>query len=208
MFKKIFIIILFLSFGIIIGYYLKPQINVIIYDQTKSIPKADDFQQMLNSDAGKRAASLSPEIAEDVMRVKSLTPLVKAGPFHLSFNPKTNDFLILQMVDQQPIVEQATEGDEISLLFTAKGLGPFIHFVYDKKSGKLLRSFFSSFGEGGLYGPKKYTYIDSNGDGRFNKILDYTTGDVYEEKEMQWIKMGHMDYIKPEKNGINKDKVK
>src|SRR3989304_1303739 len=129
MFKKIFIIILFLSFGIIIGYYLKPQINVIIYDQTKSIPKADDFQQMLNSDAGKRAASLSPEIAEDVMRVKSLTPLVKAGPFHLSFNPKTNDFLILQMVDQQPIVEQATEGDEISLLFTAKGLGPFFHFL-------------------------------------------------------------------------------
>src|SRR3989304_1650375 len=101
MFKKIFIIILFLSFGIIIGYYLKPQINVIIYDQTKSIPKADDFKQMLNSDAGKRAASLSPEIAEDLMRYQGVPrPANQHGVLVRRHLPDTAHH-VLQMVDQQ-----------------------------------------------------------------------------------------------------------
>ena len=175
---------LVLSLGAIIGYSMASRVNVTIYD-----PAACSVADNLNLDLMAEWAKSDPDYVELLRQYRGLKPLVLAGPFQFYLNPSTGDFLIQRKGDLHPLVQQLREGNETELVFYGKGGHADCSFTYEKDTGKLLKSSFTSSGEGGILGSPICCYMDTTGDGRFDILLDHETGDRYEQRGLQWVNL-------------------
>lgn len=173
-----------LSFGATIGYVMGSRVDVTIYD-----PAACSPAEPLNLDFLVEQAKSSPDAAELLRQYRRLKPLVLAGPFQLYLNPTTGDFVIQRKGDVPPLVIQMTQGSETELVFYGNGGHADCSFTYAKQTGKLLASDFTSRGKGGVVGPLMCSYMDTTGDGRFDRLVDFQTKQVYEQKGLQWVKL-------------------
>lgn len=166
---KVLIAGIFFVLGLIIGVLVplrgRPEINVIPYSPSIKVSPQQDF-------------SLRP--------LGNLIPLVEAGPFLMAFDPETQDYLIDNLREGQPILRQKTQNDETSCIFVAKRFGCFMEITYRKSTGKVLRI---EYAMGGITDTPQYTYRDEDGDGRFDTLIDYNAGVVYEQRGLEWVEL-------------------
>ena len=178
--RKYLFIIVVLLFGLMCRYYLRPRINVIVCEPASSLWDLDNLQKKAKHD---------PIVSGylDYIKKRNMKPLVQAGPFFLAMNPTNGDFQILHMDDQTTLIDQTTEGNEISLELTAEGGRVNLICTYEKDTGRPSRSIITSNDKHGLLGLPLFSYVDSYGNGHFDRMIDHKTGNEYEEKDLHWV---------------------
>ena len=176
-----------LFFGIVIGYTAKPQFTVQAYDPSVCVPDAKDLPEDLRAQR-KVGFVRSDYIDESVKVMRGMKPLVKAGPFHMAWNPDTDDFWITLRNGNQTLVTQMNIENETELSFSAKRGERDIICYYDNNSGKLSGNVYSASRIDNEGKPDTlYSYFDTNGDGKLNKMRDHRSGVLYEMKGLQWV---------------------
>ena len=174
-----------LAFGIFIGYSLKPQVRVELYDPTGSIPASNAWEQAFDRSALAKWASAATEPAAYLTQLKKLRPLVEAGPFFVALNPANGDFWIQDRQENQPMAWRITLGDEILLLYNTIEPEVMVDIRYGVTDHKLHHAVYSV---GGLTQPLKYDYMDNDGDGLFDALIDCKEGMFYERNGLEWVK--------------------
>lgn len=173
-----------LAFGIFVGYSLKPQVKIELYDPTGSIPASNDWEQAFDRSSLAKSASTEAKAAAYLTQLKKLKPLVEAGPFFVAFNPANGDFWIQDCQRNQPIASQITLGAETLVMYKTIEPEVMTEITYGAKDRKLRHA---SYSVGGLAQPLRYLYMDSDGDGRLDALLDVTTGVYYKQKGLEWV---------------------
>ncbi len=201
MIRKAILIFLFffvLLAGVAIGYFFKPQVHVTIYDPTAYDELMVQFNRIrddLELELDK-VVELTPDNVDSIRRLLGMKPLVTVGPFHFYLDPTTGDFVIFDGIARQIVANQMTSGSQTKLDFYAKEETAVCSFTYEKNTGNLLQSSFNTYGKGGIAGLGKCSYIDSTGDGRFDRWLNFENGwRSYKLKGLQWVRV---DDAKPQ----------
>ena len=177
-----------IALGLFIGYAMKPQVKVVIYDQAVCSPGPTDFWKD-NNRLINEFRDTDPDLADQLIQMKKIRPLVKAGPFTILWNPNNGDYVIYDMVDQQAIAMQITEGEETNLTFNGKDAKVCCDLFYSKGDNRLIHSLYFSGDKGDGSGLPKYSYLDKDGNGQFDIMVDREAGLRYEQKALQWVKM-------------------
>ncbi|HUE69487.1 MAG TPA: hypothetical protein VMP01_01250 [Pirellulaceae bacterium] len=119
-------------------------------------------------------------------REANMRPLVKAGPLIIRLNETTGEYIVYD--EGATIAVKMTDGDQTLVSYFGLEDRVSLGLSYKRGTAELRDVAFTTFGEGGhSAGPIKHTYIDVDGDGRFDRLTDYEAGKLYEQKELQWV---------------------
>lgn len=125
-------------------------------------------------------AKESPDVAQMLERLRNLVPLPSPAPFRLFLDESTGDYVVYK--GGEMIASQVTTEDETMITYYGKASHASCDFIYRKGTNELLQAAHFSYGRGGVLGPLKHYYLDSDGDGRFDSFSDHGADKTYELK--------------------------
>lgn len=189
-----------LVFGVIVGYQLKPSVDVRVPDPTK-VEKVPTIEIPDDTFKGLGHEEFLKSVTDEV---ESLKPVGKIGPFSIYVNPKTNYYMISEDDGRSTTVIQYTKDGQTTLSLIGKRQEVSVDLHYDKTTGKRLRSIYQTNKDGGLTAPTKWIYYDNDGDGQFEEMVDSENGIAYKLKGLQWVAFSRQNKRNTEKTSSPK----
>lgn len=184
-----FAYVVVLVLGVAVGYALKPSVDVRVRGPAQVEGVAPMFDP--NNPAYERLeAVIGPFFHEIVADLKDWQPVGTIGPFVVHVNPKTGGYLIGEDNARRTALMQETTDGETRLTLLGRCQEVSLTLTYDESTGKPVRTVFQANSEGGLLAPTKWVYMDEDGDGRFDAMVDCEAGVAYEQRGLVWIETG------------------
>jgi hypothetical protein len=181
-----------LVIGLFIGYTSRSPVNVEVYDPAACQAASTDFWNGLNRPVNALGKD-SPDAVAILQQMKRIRPLVKAGPFEILWNSGNNDYLIFDTVSKQSIAMQMTQEAQAVLSLFGRGGQVCCDLTYEKDSQTVRQTMFLFHTTAGATGLPKYTYMDRDGDGRFDIMVDRAAGARYEQRGLQWVELDRVE---------------
>jgi hypothetical protein len=190
--RLILAFVVVLALGLVVGYALKPSVEVRVCDPADLGPLPPLFDR--NSPSYRKLENdpvIGPVFRELEIpkQLECWQPVARIGPFDVYVSPKTAGYIIGEDHGEKTTLMQETADGRTELTIYGPCHEICVTLTYDASTGKRIRSSFEAHAEGGLSAPLKWLYMDNDGDGRFDAMVDHGAGVAYEQKGLEWIEI-------------------